>query len=339
MRAMAKTRSVHPPSAPLAFALALAGCAASAAPGVLLLPAVGRPTHVSVFGRVLREAPADGSSALSRNLRRLAARNWEGAPVEVSFLGRQVNVTSGHDGAFEAAFPAPAQEAFPVGVHVVKAKVPGAEAEASVEVVSDAAPFLVISDFDDTVARSDIVSKAGMLRSGLLEDGDTHPEIEGMAGFYRCLREGKQAAPGFAFVSGSPVQFGPRMQAFMAKHRVPPAAFYLRDLGPSTLSGYKQPAIRALLSQFPEKVLLVGDNGEKDPEVYAQIRDEFPGRVIQIYIRDAGGPGGAERVKGVLFSKAVDAAKDALARGLISQACLAREFPETSVDRAARQGL
>lgn len=326
--------------APLAFALALAGGVAGAAPGVLLLPAIGRPTHVSVFGRVLREAPADGSSALSRNLRRLAAPNWEGAPVEVTFLGRKVNVTSGEDGAFEAAFPAPAQEAFPAGVHRVKAKVPGAEAEANVEVISDAAPFLVISDFDDTVARSDITSKAGMLRSGLLEDGDTQPAIEGMAGFYRCLREGKEAAPGFAFVSGSPVQFGPRMEAFMAKHRLPPAAFYLRDIGPSTLSGYKQPAIRALLSQFPEKILFVGDNGEQDPEVYAQMQEEFPGRVLRIYIRDAAGPGGAERVKGMLFAKAIDAAKDALARGLISRACLAREFPKAApVDRVDRPGL
>ena len=330
---MAFMRTIPHPSVLLAVAFALAGDVARAAPGVLLLPAIGRPTHVSISGRVLREVPGGGSSALSRNLRRLAASNWEGAPVQVSFSGREVNVTSGHDGAFEASFPAPAQEPFPAGMHRVRVKVPGAEAEADVEVVSDAAPFLVISDFDDTIARSDITSKAGTLKSGLLEDGDTHPEIEGIAGFYRCLREGKEAAPGFAFVSGSPVQFGPRMQAFMAKHRVPFAAFYLRNIGPLTLSGYKQPAIRVLLAQFPQKVILVGDNGEKDPEVYQQVQQEFPGRVLQIYIRDAGGPGGAGRVKGMLFSRASDAAKDALAKGFLSQECLARELPEPESTR------
>ena len=32
--------------------------------------------------------------------------------------------------------------------------------------------------------------------------------------------------------------------------------------------------------------MLIGDSGELDPEIYAQIRSEFPARIQEIIIRD-----------------------------------------------------
>jgi phosphatidate phosphatase APP1 len=72
----------------------------------------------------------------------------------------------------------------------------------------------------------------------------------------------------------------------------------------------------------------VGDSGEHDPEVYAQIREEFPGRVRAIYIRDAGRTEQASRFQDmVLFQDVRSAAEHAVQAGLARPACLATAFP------------
>ncbi len=307
----------------LAALTSLLPALAAADPGILLFPALGRPEQVTVSGRVLKDAPKRGSTPLSRNLRGLLASNWEGAPVEIALGGQTAKVVSGHDGQFEATFSAPKDHPFEPGIHTVEARVPGAVAKSAVEIVSPEAPFVVISDFDDTLAVTNVTDKKKMIETALLKDAQSQPVIEGMPAFYRCLRQGKPAPPGFALVSGSPVQFLPRIAAFAARHDFPFFGMYLRDLGPNTLSGYKQPIIRSLMKQLPHPVVLVGDSGEHDPEVYREIRGEFPDRVKRIYIRDAGKSADVKRFEGmVLFKDPKVAAEDAVKHGLADAKCV-----------------
>jgi phosphatidate phosphatase APP1 len=320
---------VNLPARFLAAALLFASSAALAGPAVLLFPVLGRGEGVSLQGRVLKEAPTQGSSVLARNLRRLTAPNWEGAKVEVSFQGTTTTVTSGHDGNFEVNLQPPQGTVFPTGFALAEAKVVGASAQVRVEVVPDATPFLVISDFDDTLAVTQVTKPTKLMESALLRDSDTQEVVPGMSAFFGCLKA--PTSPSFALVSGSPIQFLPRVASFLGRHGFPPFGLYLRDLGPGTLSNYKQPAIRRLMHQFPQPVVLVGDSGEKDPEVYAQIREEFPGRVKAIYIRDAGHAEDASRFTGmVLFHKASEAAGHAAANGLADTACVDTAFPARS---------
>jgi phosphatidate phosphatase APP1 len=320
---------LNSPARFLVSAVLLTSCVALAGPAVLLTPVIGRSDSVVIQGRVLKEAPSKGSSVLSRNLRRLTAPHWEGARVEVSFLGASAAVTSGDDGAFEVTLQPPEGASFPAGFHVAEAKVAGASARARVQVVADSTPFLVISDFDDTLAISQVTKRAKLLENALFKDSDSQAVVPGMAAFYGCLKA--PTAPAFALVSGSPVQFGLRVNDFLGRHGFPAFGVYLRDLGPSTLSNYKQPIIRRLLRQFPQPVVLVGDSGEKDPEIYAQIRDEFPGRVKAIYIRDAGHAEDSSRFKDMLlFQKANAAAEHAGKNGLADAACVASAFPESA---------
>lgn len=317
---------VNSPARFLTVAFLLAASSALAGPAVLLFPALGRGEGVVLQGRVLKEAPSQGSSVLARNLRRLAAPNWEGAKVEVSFQGLTATVTSGHDGNFEVNLHPVKGATFPTGFSLAEAKVAGASAQARVEVVPDTTPFLVISDFDDTLAVTQVVKTAKLMESAFLKDSDTQAVVPGMAAFYGCLKA--PGSPSFALVSGSPVQYGPRVAAFLGRNGFPPFGLYLRDLGLGTLSDYKQPLIRRLMQQFPQEVVLVGDSGEKDPEVYKQIREEFPGRVKAIYIRDAGRAEDTSRFQDmVLFHEASEAAEHAAKNGLASAECVAAAFP------------
>lgn len=56
---------------------------------------------------------------------------------------------------------------------------------------------------------------------------------------------------------------------------------------PETL---KPPVIAALLQRWPKRrFILLGDSGEKDPEVYAGIAKRYPAQVTRILIRRAPG--------------------------------------------------
>ena len=50
---------------------------------------------------------------------------------------------------------------------------------------------------------------------------------------------------------------------------------------------HKIAQITLLIQRFPHRdFILVGDSGEKDPEVYRAVREKFPHRVREIWIRD-----------------------------------------------------
>jgi phosphatidate phosphatase APP1 len=301
---------------------------------VALFPAVGTTTHATVSGRVFKSVPHEGSTVLSTNLRRLTTGGWPGATVEVRFEGLSTTVTADHDGDFSATFSGK----FAPGLLNVEAKAPQCRVgKAAVQVLADDAPFLLVSDFDDTLAITNVLSKRGVLRSSLLESDATQPVVEGMSDLYRCLRAATAQAPGFALVSGSPVQYGGRIAGFLVRHHFPFFGLYLRELSPSTLSGYKQPVIRALLTALPHPAVFVGDSGEHDPEVYRELSAQFPGRVKAIYIRDAGNAAAtpAQRYEGmVLFTEPAQAARDAVAKGLADAACVEAAFPPSGSEKA-----
>ncbi|HUL60948.1 MAG TPA: App1 family protein [Anaeromyxobacteraceae bacterium] len=312
-----------PPSAAAALATALlAGLALGVQPAraeerALLLPAsMGRTDRVWIFGRVLEEAH-DGGPTAWKNLRRLAGSNVEGAPVEVTFLGRAAKAVSGHDGEFEVEIPAGPGDPFPPGVQRAEVRSGPARAGALVHVVAPGAPFIVVSDFDDTVAVTNVRSLLELLDATFLQDERTQPAVAAMAAFYGCLAAASPA-PAFAFVSGSPVQLAPRIAAFLERNGFPPAALFLRNLGPGTLSRYKEPVLERLAARFPQPFVLVGDSGERDPEIYAAFARAHPGRVRAVYVRHApGDPGPPARFEGErLFEDPSDALRDAIGRGL-----------------------
>jgi len=318
------------PALLLALLLLAASPAVQADPGILLFPAIGQPGSLTVAGRVLKDLPTPGSNPLSRNVRRLVVNPLPNAEVEVAFQEQHLKVKAGRDGAFEVTFTSPPEHPFPVGKHMVEARAPWGRGVAGVQILSPDAPFFVITDFDDTIAVSNVLHPKKLVESALMEDGETQPAVPGMAGFYTCLMEGKpEAAPALAVVSGSPWQYVPRTGVFLSDHDFPFAGLYLRTLGPKTLSNYKQPIIRQLLSRVPNKVILIGDSGEKDPEVYAQIRREFPDRVLAVYIRKMRPTEPATRFpKMMVFTDARQAAADAMSHGYLSKACLEATFGE-----------
>jgi phosphatidate phosphatase APP1 len=314
-----------------AFVAAPATARGEDRPALLLPAALGRTDLVWISGRVLAEEQGRRGPKALRTARQLSASNLVGAAVTVTFLGHTAHAVSGHDGEFDVAIRADPAAPFPPGPSRFEAVAAAARATGVVHVLPPSATRLVVSDFDDTVAVTNVTSKRGLFRATFLEDGDTQPAVPGMAALLACLVESDGGSGAVAFVSGSPVQLAPRIARFLDRNGFPPAALFLRNLGPGALSGYKEPVLRTLLARFPGlDVVLVGDSGERDPEIYGALAREFPDRVLRVYVRKATAAAASphERFAGaLLFEEPAAAARDAAARGLAAPACVAAAFP------------
>jgi phosphatidate phosphatase APP1 len=155
------------------------------------------------------------------------------------------------------------------------------------------ASYGVISDMDDTVIQShvtDFIRAAGMV---LLENARTRLPFAGVAAFYRALAQGRSGNAGnpIFYVSSSPWNLYDVIAEFLQAQQIPAGPLLLRDwdLGPSLLrnASYKSGVIREILATYPRMpFVLIGDSGQEDPEIYADVVATHPGRVLAVYIRN-----------------------------------------------------
>lgn len=147
----------------------------------------------------------------------------------------------------------------------------------------------IVSDIDDTIKISDVTNKRQLVR-GLFFDH--YKSAPGMPEFYRQLSS-KGAM--FHYVSASPWQLYPALAPFLEKYYpfgcLSQRHFYIGDKSfvdffRSSMK-YKLRTVNKLLRRYPKrKFILIGDSGEKDPEVYLQIARNRPDQVVQILIRE-----------------------------------------------------
>jgi phosphatidate phosphatase APP1 len=148
----------------------------------------------------------------------------------------------------------------------------------------------VISDIDDTVKFSNVADKRELLRNTLLR------EFTAVAGMPEVYRRWREAGAEFHYVSSSPWQLSDPLCRFLGQAGLPAGSMHLKlfrlkdstPLGrlPSRKRG-KRRTIDRILDDFPSRrFVLVGDSGERDPEIYAAIARRRPAQVAGILIRE-----------------------------------------------------
>jgi phosphatidate phosphatase APP1 len=171
-------------------------------------------------------------------------------------------------------------------------------------------PLLLISDLDDTIKISHSQSKIITVYRGLFRSS----AFAGMAQLYAELLL-KHPGSAFCVVTSSPPQIKRKVEFFLSKNKFPAADLVLRDWmrQPSILK-YKLRSILAMVEKASHaKVILVGDDTEHDPEVFAHVAKRFPERILARYLRAVRGrelPEGS-----VAFFTAFDVACAELAAG------------------------
>ncbi|MGH7504590.1 MAG: App1 family protein [Longimicrobiales bacterium] len=275
----------------------------------------GRRSQLFVSGRVLADRRLRSANRddpwwrnLASTLRRMESDELAGARVRIRIGGTEHTAVTDEEGYFRAWLdvdpPLPSDRLW----HTADVKLlatpedgsaasgPTVAADAPVLTPAESAVYGVISDLDDTVVRTDVTSLVRMLRATLLHNAHTRLPFEGVAAFYRALHDGAgggDANPIF-YVSSSPWNLYDLIAEFLELRDIPMGPIMLRDWGinadgglPTSHRAHKLAHIRQILGYYPDlPFILIGDSGQKDPEIYRDIVAEHPSRVRAIYIRN-----------------------------------------------------
>ena len=265
-------------------------------------------------GRVLDDPPPSDAvegegigAATRRTVREFLTDDLPGVPLRVTVAGTTTETVTDDDGYFRVALvPEPDQLVSPwtSGTVELAREYRGLSdprtTPLEVMVPSHDATFGVISDVDDTILETGVERVWHMIRQTLTGSALTRTPFLGASELYVDLAAGTN--PVF-YISSSPWNLHSFLVAFIRHHGFPLGPVLLRDLL-GTVAGREQKAgrIQEVLDLHPQlRFVLIGDSGEKDPEIYAAAARANPGRILAIYIREVRldpGDGRVEEVSG-----------------------------------------
>lgn len=159
------------------------------------------------------------------------------------------------------------------------------------------ARYGVISDIDDTVVYTGVANTAMMMWRLFAQGAESRMVFPGVPALYQAFHAGRDDDEGnpLFYVSRAPWSIYQVLVEVFRRNRIPHGPILiLREWGmkrgsllPRRAKDHKLDAIRHILGMYPDmRFVLVGDSGQRDPEVYNRILREHPGRILGIYIRD-----------------------------------------------------
>jgi phosphatidate phosphatase APP1 len=268
-------------------------------PRVVPFAGYGTPEWVRVLARVAlspdggdHPRPADvvaGAPADVRGWRRFVTASAPATPVRVT-VGATVHVIeSDREGYVDVRLPA----SLDPGWHQISLEVEGRPAAtAPVRVVGPTTTLGVVSDIDDTVIVTMLPQPLVAFRNAFLMLESARTPVAGMADLYAGLAAG-QPDVFVVYLSTGAWNTAGALSRFLHHHGFPRGPLLLTDWGPTATSwfrsgrGHKRAQLRRLLEDLPDlSWVLVGDDGQHDPEIYAELAAEHPDRVTAIAIRE-----------------------------------------------------
>jgi phosphatidate phosphatase APP1 len=270
----------------------------------------GGAEGVVVRGRVLDNPPPSEAvegegvgAAVRRSLASFVTDELPGVALRVTVGDESVETVTDREGYFHVRVPSRATSG-PVLRGTVELAAPyrgltGPHATPTdILVPSVDAAFGVISDVDDTIIETGVQRVGMMLRQTFTGSALTRTPFPGAAELYRDLAAGGNP---FFYVSSSPWNLHAFLLAFLEHRGFPVGPLLLRDLlGTREGRARKHERIEEILELHPGlRFVLIGDSGEKDPQIYADIVRAHPSRILAVYIREVRLDPGDGRVEAV----------------------------------------
>jgi len=255
----------------------------------LIYNGIGTTAGARLWGRVIEHPdiapPAKGEGRLKKAWRTIKVMETDEVPkarVQIEVLGRKLLTTTDEEGFFKVDVKGPIK----VGRHRVMGKClrlgpTPAVAPGELHVLPSKPGVAVLSDMDDTLLRTGVANKARMIKRVLLSNFHDLRAFNHAPALYKVW-----AARGYplVFVSGSPFNLYARLSAFLRGQGLPPSPIRLKDFGTDALTeqvAYKIKRIYEVMALLPGyRFILVGDSGEKDPEIYRAVRAKMPKAVM-----------------------------------------------------------
>jgi len=224
-----------------------------------------------------------------------AVRGWRSfltpavphAVVRVEVGGRTHDVGADRGGYVDAVVEASLEPGWREAVFTLG----GVSAVAPVLAVPPGARTALVSDIDDTVMVTALPRPLLAAWNSLVLHEHARRPVPGMAALYRRWLAANPGAPTFYLSTGA-WNVAPALRRFLERHGYPAGPLLLTDWGATNTGWFrsgrehKMRSLRRLLAEFPGiSWVLVGDDGQHDPQIYADIAAEHPGRVRVVAIR------------------------------------------------------
>ncbi|WP_179354201.1 App1 family protein [Winogradskyella vidalii] len=176
---------------------------------------------------------------------------------------------------------------------------------------SSQAQFGVASDIDDTILHTGVVSllKWRLIYNSIFKSAISRIPLEGSVELFHKLHRGvsgNNANPIF-YVSHSPWNLYRYLELFLKQNKFPKGPILLRSVSQALKKKQqdekpqKQNEIINLLKTYPHlPFILIGDSGEHDPDIYMEIAEAFPNRILAIYLRSVKHKKKMLRVRGLV---------------------------------------
>jgi phosphatidate phosphatase APP1 len=142
-----------------------------------------------------------------------------------------------------------------------------------------------------------VADKIKMLIRLFVQGARSRVAFPGTAALYNALHLGASRSEmnPMLYVSRGPWSLYEILDEFFNIHRIPVGpVLFLREWGlsprrpfPRRSKGHKAALIRRMMKLYHDlPIVLIGDSGQHDPEIYTRMVREHPGRVKAVYIRN-----------------------------------------------------
>lgn len=266
----------------------------------------GDADDVIIFGHVLSLSPMRERKYYTNwilntlsLLRLFIVRPVAGATVMIDWRGTRHKANTSKDGSFKiewkpGSLPAPGWHKVTVSYEINNAVV----AEGQAEVFTPHQyQFAFISDIDDTFLISHSSNLLKRLYVLLTENAKSRSPFADVVEHYRLLSRAHslEGEPNpFFYVSSSEWNLYDYIRTFAREHGLPRGVFLLNTIktfgqfwktGQGKHEGKFFRIIRILKAYPHHKYVLLGDDSQQDPSIYASVVEHFPGKIFAVYIR------------------------------------------------------
>lgn len=160
-----------------------------------------------------------------------------------------------------------------------------------VHIIDPSVKIGLVSDIDDTVMVTALPRAALAAWNTFVLTEHARRSVPGMAVLYEKWSNSNPGAP-VVYLSTGAWNVAPTLTRFLSRHMFPPGPILLTDWGPTrerwfrSGQAHKRAQLRRLAREFPDiKWVLVGDDGQHDPDIYSEFAQSDPEHVAGVAIR------------------------------------------------------
>lgn len=282
-------------------------------PVILPYTVYGNRSKIYITGAIIEEKGLSGpdiENNIWKNflamIKRYSGDEIAGVRLRIEFQGIEEIVMTNKKGLFHTVMPCtaeadslnPNESVKFIMIDEVVENQGVIETTANVHFVDEQCDFNIISDIDDTIMISHSTSFFKKMRLMMFKNAHSRKPFDGIEEFYNSLiKSNNNFRRSIFYVSGSEWNLYDLLVDFIRYWHIPEGPILLSEMKTSLLHlfrsekkvGDKLGRIQELFEVFSDqKFILIGDSGQKDPELYLEISKMFPSRMVLIYIRYIG---------------------------------------------------